>query len=778
MTNVRDDSAPAARMSWIAVRDQLFALVAQARQPAMAIFLGVFAVCLVARVRPWDAGAYMTGDLMPSWPTRGAFLGDVGLWTDQDGGSPSGYGGSIFTWSFRWIAVVVGIGDVWLDGLGYSLPPAIAAAGVVLLVRVLGVAGPGVALAACHYAFALEWVQNSADAAQWSRALAPWLGWGVVMVNRAASESRGARAAFGFAVLAVVFGSAGSVNLPQVIVVAVVVLVWLAVFTAWDLVSGTDRSARLGRWARAWGTCIAFGVPLGGWLIVWNAFIWLFPILGVGSGSVATPTGVDAWSWTHGNASFGNLFVGLGYWGWSDQYFGMPFRLANSVPGRLLVSVPFAIALLAQFVLPATRSRLATLSLLMLLFVMKGVHEPFGYINRALHENVPGMQLLREPLGKLGFGWLLLNAVLLAVAFDRRGGTPSAGISWRRVGLWVAWASVAFTGFLGVREVKDTQTSLMAHRWVVVPPDWHDARAFIAEKRTNDWGRTLILPANDFYAVPYVWGSYATDTLSSRFLGLSQVQRVNGYFNPNPQSASATGAIYDALGSVVVFCDDILRAASDLGVASALIRYDIGSRSARPLGSGPPQTEGPTRASSVLATCGWRQVHRNATLELLVAPAGGALPPGTTGSRVEVGVGKPSSSPDASSPAPVRPNGPHAPPSATTLPSGYGFALLDCGRDGECGALSVARAWLAGTFEWCEPVEAGGWCTFSTVALAGGAHVVRNAWEDAYYVLLAVAGMTLVVGGAWAIAPWVVAGAPVTTLAGQQLWSRRRAAGP
>ena len=716
------------------------------------IFLSVFLIGLVSRVRPWDPRAYYSGDLMPWWPTDDPYFWDITVWTNQDGGTPSGMGGSVLAWALRWLAVRGGMSAAWLDGVTYALPPAIGATGVVLLLRTLGVVGAGTTLAAAHYAFNLEWVINTADAAQWARAMAPWLAWGIVQVNRWAGGPNAVRAAFGFAVIVVTFGSAGSVNLPQVVIVGACAVLWLISRTWWDLVAALDLRAWLQQWALTWGMCAVFTVLLGGWLIVWNVVVWLLPVLGVGGGMVTAPTSVQAWGWTHANASFGNLIVGLGTWAWREEYFGVIWVLTESVPGRLLIGVPFIVALLAQFANQTIRTGLVTLVLLLVIFLMKGVHEPFSIINKLMYIHMPGMQLLREPVSKLGFVWLLLNAVLLAVALSAQKPATSSQRSWRTIGLILAWVSVGFTATLRVREVRDVPTSLMPSAWVEVPADWHGARTFIAGQRVDAWGRTLVLPKNDYYAVPYVWGGYFFDGLAPRFLGLWQVQSVNGYFDANPASAQATEAIYAALALPVADCADIAQASLRLGVGSALVRYDIGSRGARPLGSGPAQVAGPTRASEILEGCGWHELYRNDTLQLLTAPTSGPRPVGAPGATVDIGAGV---SPVISSTVATISAGSASPPIATTMPSGYGFALLECSRDGDCGALALMRAWIGGRFEWCQSRGVGEWCDFPSAELSPGVHVVRNALQDVYFVLLLVGAVTLVGGTTWAVWPWV-----------------------
>ena len=713
-------------------------------------------VGLLARVRPWINGQYMSGDIMPLWPTEDSYTSDIALWSDQNGGSSNGYGGLVVLWLIRGICVTLGLNSTVLDGLGYALPPAVGGAGVAQLLSVLGVGGRGVLVAACHYAFALDWVLNNADAAQWARACAPWIAWGIICLNKHVTDPHRMRLAFVLAAFAVCYASASSANLPQTLVVFVCAFVWLVTRSGYDLAGALDRRRWVLAWLRVWGAFAVFVAGLGGWLLVWNAFIWIFPVIGVGGTSVSAPTGVAQWGWTHGNASFGNLFAGLGFWGWQEGYYGLVYRVANSVPARFVLSVPFAIAMCAQFIYRSPSVRIATLCLLLVMFLMKGIHEPFARINFWLHEYLPGMQLLREPIAKLSFLWLLFNSVLIATALQSDGTVILTRRLWRRLVFLLLWVSVIFSLMMSVREVKDAETFLIPKRWVAVPNEWHELRAFVAQTSAHDLGRTIVVPVNDFYATPYVWGSYAIDLLPSRFLRLSQIQRVNGYFVDNPESARATAALYAAIDADEPACESVNLEASTLGVGSALVRFDVGSRSARPLGSGSPMTEQSLRASVVLSACGWREAIGTATLQLLAAPTYGSRPLGDTGDVVAgEWVNMPRSEAARQTwpvlSAPARGGERFV---ATTLPRGYGFALVSCDDDPACGVMSVARGWLSGAVTWCEPGESHHWCVFARSA-DGRAQVVRNVWEDLYFSLLGIALFTLLVGGSWAAMPWL-----------------------
>lgn len=703
-------------------------------------FAAVLLLSLIARVR-FGPEIYMSGDLGPWWPTDNPHFEDLGIWSQQNGGELNPRGGWIVPWAANYVGHKLGLGAGLMDGLGYALPVAVGAAGVMRLAASLGI-GPSASLvAASYYGSALDWSLNPADAALASRALVPWLAFGAISLNRSVGTKHATSLGVRYAIVAVAFGSIASVNAPQVVVAAATILMWILAHSISQILTQEKRFNWFVIWCWSWLKVAGFTVLFGSWLYIYYVVVWLFPIMGVGGSVVSTPTNVDRWAWTHGNASFGNLFVGVGLWGWRYEYFGVAYDLANNSVGRAILVVPSCLAMIAQFLRRSLAIKIATLTLLVVLFLMKGIHEPFADLNRTLHNNIPGMQLLREPISKLSFLWLLLNALLLGVSLHELGQKYPLR-RWMSRGVYFGvWASVAFTFSLNVREVKDAGTDLMPPRWVSVPADWYEVRNFVLNSSLGKSGRTLVLPPNDFYAVPYVWNAYAVDLLPSRFLGLTQVQIMEGYFAVNQESIERIRGLVSALDDSSVDCEVLRDRVRLLGVTSALLRYDVGSRNARPLGTGPAITDGPTRWSSMLAGCGWRGVFRNPSLELLEVAASDSfapLPVSQTGRSITFSR---SGSAELGSLAAIDVTGAMMSTDGavrTSFPGGYGFTMVGCGTDPGCGMWSIVSGWLWGRKVSCGAPMAGEWCSFRLEAADAGAYQVRNAWEDAYLALVGI----------------------------------------
>ena len=700
-------------------------------------FLIIAILSLAARFRLGEA-VYFWGDIAPWMVTNDSYFDDVGLWNNQNGGGPNNLGGWLIGWLGNYVCRAFGLSGGLIDGLAYALPFAAGGSGISRLAGTLGLGSVPRILAATHYAFALDWGLTAGDSAVVSRAVFPWLMISVHTVNRHLGQRSGKWPAFVFSCLAVTYASLASSNAPQVIVCAAALFVWLLLTSAYELIIKGDRIIRLKQIAIQWLHITIYVFLLGGWLIVWYLFVWLFPILGLGGAQVDAPTSVGAWSFVHSQSSFQNLVIGLGFWAWLEAYFPI-FTLVNNMGGRVLVGIPFWLSLCAIFFNNKITTRVATIIILSVLFIMKGIHEPFGAMFRVLFEWVPGMTLLREPIGKLSFLWLLLSSLLLAVSMDGLGRRCSPGVSLYNLALVVVCCSIGFTYFLSMRELRDQGTAVMPARWVEIPSDWVSMRAFTTDEAASTHGRTIVLPPNEGYTVAYAWGAYAVDTLPARFLRLNQIQHVNGYFTANPQSSRAAMALYGKLSEPVVECDGFRDRAVALDVRSALIRYDLSSKTVMPLGSGPALIYEASRLRRVLRGCGWKVAYHNPSLEFLTAPgdyASAPVPLGRTGESVFVSANGPSRRASDAGLGMVGELLVRDGALETNFSAGYGFALVECIGVDLCDRMSAVRGWFVGRIVWCAPQGYGQWCRFPIDVLHQATYQVRNLWEDVYLALL------------------------------------------
>jgi hypothetical protein len=252
---------------------------------------------------------------------------------------------------------------------------------------------------------------------------------------------------------------------------------------------------------------------------------WFLPMLNT---FIFSPQGLNpqisvaAWSWTHGRSSFLNLFWFNGGWGWLPEY--VPYFDFYSNPIVLfLVFIPFILAGSALLVKRKSVFNAYVMGwVLFFVFLGKGLHEPFGSINLFLYQNVPLMDMFREPASK--FTLLIMPFVALLIGSTCEGlANIRITINCRKLRL----AKVFLLLFIAVSLVisafplltnpirTDGQEDFDFSWYVEIPNYWFEAAAWI-NSQSGD-GAILITPLNDFYQMPYEWGYYGTDQLLERF---------------------------------------------------------------------------------------------------------------------------------------------------------------------------------------------------------------------------------------------------------------------
>lgn len=135
-------------------------------------------------------------------------------------------------------------------------------------------------------------------------------------------------------------------------------------------------------------------------LSVW----WIIPISNYYISSTATQlqkdVNVRSWSWTQSRASFLNLFWLNGGWGWRSEYFPYYNYYSNNPILLFLMFTPFFLACIPLLSKDEKSKFHAYImaTILISLFLAKGLHEPLGFVNLFLYDNVPYMNMFREPI--------------------------------------------------------------------------------------------------------------------------------------------------------------------------------------------------------------------------------------------------------------------------------------------------------------------------------------------------------------------------------------------
>lgn len=240
-----------------------------------------------------------------------------------------------------------------------------------------------------------------------------------------------------------------------------------------------------------------------------------------------------SWSWTETRATIGNAFWLNTNWGWNfPEYY--PFAGAyDALPLSLIRFVLPALAFSALALGPARSRRrhsfvdrdralrlavAAATGATMIIFLSTGTNPPGNIVFDALYQ-MPLGWLLREP-GRFLMLVSLTYAVLIAVVVDalhshrsmmglrglRHASAQTLRFGAAPLGL-IASFSLGFPIYTGLL-VPDTRPSLpSAH--VKVPDYWPEMAQFVDSLPIQ--GGVLIMPPDDFYQMPYMWGYYGTD---------------------------------------------------------------------------------------------------------------------------------------------------------------------------------------------------------------------------------------------------------------------------
>lgn len=362
----------------------------------------------------------------------------------------------------------------------------------------------------------------------------------------------------------------------------------LGTLTVTFLVLGRSALWRLVKW-------FVLVIP---WALVLNAW-WLVPVAGsfVGGGGAATnATFQDPsnWAWSQAQNQIPNILTLVANWAWvKPQY--LPFAAGMDEPWiiwirYLIPALVFAAPLLAR--LSLRRSSLALLSLsLPFVFLAKGLQPIWAPVNLWMYTNVPLFWLFREPMSKLGQVLVIFFAILIAISVDgvwhraksagRNAKSKLVGVGrfrWRpaqilAVGVTLAALAVMayvyplYTGSV----IPDARPQLpSAH--VRIPDYWVQTTAKL--NQTTDNGKVLVLPLDDYYQMPTVWGFSGVDSIANLLSTVPVVQpKPDGYFGDVPGFSANVRAIETALVSGDTNAVPKLLAGS--GISKIILRHDL-----------------------------------------------------------------------------------------------------------------------------------------------------------------------------------------------------------
>jgi arabinofuranan 3-O-arabinosyltransferase len=514
------------------------------------------------------AGAFVASGDVPPFVRAGVAYESGSLWGHQytGAGSPS-YQGQARTPEilFLKLAHLLGASDPTAQRYFYSILVALLVIGAVYLALAFIENAPAAALAglfAVFNPFVLQYVMN--PLVPWALASMAFAGGMVVRAARGVSVSP-----IGLALISVA-GVYLALNPPLLVVLTVWVIVLAALGTPLTGLGGTKRA-------------VAFLARAAPWVILFNLW-WLVPfaftLIHRDTGQVfSAQTDVGGWAFTQRRNTIANVTTLSSGWQWGLAEYE-PFT--RHLDSAVWTPLKFALPLLA-FSAPLAVRRdarraptiLASLALV-LIFFSKGLHAPFGEVNRFLYEHVPGMWLLREPNTKLGIPLVLLYVVLAAItvhALLTKGRESRALLQAGRafaVGM-VVWA-LAYPYPLWSGAVVPDSRPLLPSAHVRIPDAWYRLASHV--NRSPDTGKVLLLPLNDYYQVPTDWGYYGEDDVPRWLLQRPTVQLLpEEYFQDQPGFSSLVRAFQDAL--IAGDVQSATRLLQSLGVSEVIVRSDI-----------------------------------------------------------------------------------------------------------------------------------------------------------------------------------------------------------
>jgi hypothetical protein len=340
---------------------------------------------------------------------------------------------------------------------------------------------------------------------------------------------------------------------------------------------------------RAWRATI-LGLAL---LLVASAY-WIVPaVIQLQTNAISNLAAVSSWSWTEVRATIGNAFWLNTTWAWNAEYF--PFASDYSVPPLSILKFVLPAAAFGALVAANRRTKhmdldsaglglpivaAASVVALFVLVLSTGTRPPGNWIFGPLY-SLPLGWLLREP-GRFLLLAGLAYAILMAALTDKLSDAKLVGswsVRFRRLQLGPA-AAVLLGGAVSLgpgfplalgSAVPDARPPLPSMH-VRLPGYWFDMAASI--DAAPYVGAVLVLPPDDFYAMPYQWGYYGTDGFIPNLMKRSVLV-------PNPQGYFHTsGVVLEAVDLVAISLDRgdwqlADRLLQSVGAPLILVRGDI-----------------------------------------------------------------------------------------------------------------------------------------------------------------------------------------------------------
>lgn len=310
---------------------------------------------------------------------------------------------------------------------------------------------------------------------------------------------------------------------------------------------------------------------------------WIVPValtlFGTDGPAVAAETSVTAWAWTHAQSDPADVAALTAHWTWGrPEYLPATARLGQPSWAWMRFVLP-ALAFTAPLVATRERRRRATVVAgiaAVLVVIGKGLHPPLSELNLWLYDHVPGLWLLREPVGKIG-PLLLMSYVVLLIdsvesLMERAARRRRLAAFALRTVPWLLIASLVYPWPLYTGAVVPESRPPLPGARVELPPAWAELAAAVNDDDVP--GKVVVLPLNPYYQVTTAWGYHGVDTIAQQLLHRPVLQRLPGGYFAEP--AGYDGLLDGVERALVAGEGDVaVRLLHALGVSHVLIRRDL-----------------------------------------------------------------------------------------------------------------------------------------------------------------------------------------------------------
>ncbi|MFZ0041332.1 MAG: hypothetical protein WAK93_08500, partial [Solirubrobacteraceae bacterium] len=567
--------------------------------------LAVVALAPALAVQTWFGfhGAVAGGDIVP--PNGTAWLShifDAWQWTGSGLGAP----GTPFQlpWgAVLWVVTHAGGSAALAQRLWLTILFSGAALAAYGLLRALRIAAAGAAAGALVYAFNPYVVSVVGTNAVYLAAMVLLPGLPAVAIAAGSGGLARRRAVVLYVLAAPLLGYAYE-NPPL-----------LAPIAACCLLAPAATWCRFGR--ESGRRSAAFLAYAGVALAAASAYWWVPALAQLRVVAGGRLSALASWTWTESRATVGNDFWLNPHWGWSHpEYFPYAHLYSSAwlvVAKYALPFVAFADLLLAR-ANERARSRLLAVAALVALFVVlaaTGTRAPGSAIFNLLYA-LPLGWLLREPgrflllVGLLYGSMIALLGDRLAIRWRSKGAATRRRRELTVAGLAAAAIlATAFPLYDGVLVPGPRDGFPSTH--VTMPSDW--ARMADVANRSPAGGALLILPADDFYQMPYTW-YYGSDGFIADLFRHAVVPSRQGYYQVSGELLHAIAIAQRSLADRD--WTTARRVLAAIGTPLLLVRGDIDTHFPEHREIVSPRA----LAVALHAMPGARLIHREGPLEL------------------------------------------------------------------------------------------------------------------------------------------------------------------